>query len=321
LKALGGFFETETLLLDVYSQQRSSDTALCNGRTSFFYILKSTGTKKIYIPNFLCNVLFYSIDKLGIDYQFYEIDDFLEIIKIPKVSKNEKLLYINYFGLKLEYALNLSRIFTSSLILDNTHDLFFNPVNSNCWAFNSYRKSIGVPDGSDIYSPLEDFIYPNFLNNQEYSLEHLTLRKKNIFPEAYNAYLNFESNVKVKEVSASLYSKNVLSRFNFPKARCIRISNYRLLHNNLKVWNRLNKRLLVLSEKSTPFSYPYLSVNRIKHKQLWENGIFVPVLWKKHEDYNLLELNQIIHLPIDHRYNNNDMFRIIETIRGIENAE
>lgn len=317
MKIIGGFMETESLLLKNGFKKINKKINLANGRSSLYYILKVTGVKKIYIPNFLCSVLLEPIIRLGIPYEFYEIDRNFEIQKFPKLSKSEKILYINYFGLKLDYSIKLSAKFSSSLVIDNTHDVFFNPDVLDSWAFNSYRKSIGVPDGSDLYSPIE-IEELKLVANTNCSNKHLQLRKDNVFPEAYDTYKEYESGIRFGAIETSSYSKDIYSRFDFINARLIRLSNFHFLKNELNTKNLFSKRLLDLKSTSTPFSFPYISKKKIYHRHFWNEKVYVPILWKEGRNYNHQDFKSIIHLPIDHRYNEFDMLSVIKVLKKIE---
>ncbi|HFK5575098.1 TPA: hypothetical protein ACG0AX_003469, partial [Elizabethkingia anophelis] len=142
--AIGGYFQLE--LCENKPFQYSDLILLNTARNCLEYILRAKGYKKIYIPYFTCDVLLEPINKLNIDYQFYDIDDSLEpIFDYDRVGGNEVFLATNYFGIKTKFIEDLSSK-VKNLIIDNAQAFFAKPL-LGIDTFYSPRKFVGVSDG------------------------------------------------------------------------------------------------------------------------------------------------------------------------------
>lgn len=322
MKEIGGYFE-----LELNEGQSSYHTkalfALKNGRACLRYILETTRPKKIYIPYYSCHVILEPIQQMSIQYEFYEIDNQLTIKNNINIQNQELILYINYFGLKSNYCNKLEKKYAHQLIIDNTHAFFLKPnQESKTWYFNSCRKYFGVPDGAYLYAPKEIIsVSQNLKTNTNYSVKHL-LKRLNY--TARNGYQDFLDNEELLDNNLELMSKFsflLLSHVDYQKVSIIRRNNFLFLHTYLDENNQLS-HLCQHLEKQTPFSYPYKPKHPIKQQILWENKIFVPILWKECNSnkykYEKDLAENILHIPIDHRYDAKDMKEIITKIKNIE---
>lgn len=146
---IGGFFGLENSKTENYYHKNAY--ALSNGRTCFNVILQNAKPLKVYVPFYCCNSLLEPLIENRIEYIFYSINDKLEPEYLPEVSKEELLVYINYFGLKNDIAKKLADRYKMNIVIDNTHSYFSYGYRS-AWSFNSSRKFFGVPDGAFLYA-------------------------------------------------------------------------------------------------------------------------------------------------------------------------
>ena len=79
--------------------------AFSHGRTALKYGLITLGLKQndvVLIPEFICDVVVNPFIELGIQYDFYEVNDFLEPewknIKSKLTSNTKALMMVHYFG-------------------------------------------------------------------------------------------------------------------------------------------------------------------------------------------------------------------------------
>ena len=75
MNPIGGYFELE---LPNFSEYHRNAIRLNTGRNALEYILRVREYKRIFIPYFTCDVLLQPIRKLGLQFEFYRIDDNLE---------------------------------------------------------------------------------------------------------------------------------------------------------------------------------------------------------------------------------------------------
>ena len=120
MKAIGGYFELE---LSEGSEYHQEAIALNSGRHCFEYILRLRKYIKVYIPYYTCEVILEPINKLGIKYEFYHIDERLEPqFDFSNLQEGESMLYTNYFGLKDEYVNSIPQ--KQNIIIDDYQSFF-----------------------------------------------------------------------------------------------------------------------------------------------------------------------------------------------------
>jgi hypothetical protein len=98
-----------------------------------------------------------------------------------------------------------------------------------------------------------------------------------------------------------------------------RKENFAALHATLR---QSNKFVLDNSEIVCPMAYPYVSDDTSLRQRLIDQKIFVPTFWPNvltwcnKDDFEYQLTNKLIPLPIDQRYNIEDMARIIKIVTG-----
>ncbi len=150
MKEIGGFFEFE---INKDTEYYKDAVKVNSGRNAINYVLQANNTKIVYVPYYTCETVIEPIETLGLKYIFYHIDEKLEIVDIkPEMMKtDEKIIYINYFGVKNDYVDELAMRFGDKLIVDNTQAFYKKPINGidTCY---SPRKFFGVADGGYVYT-------------------------------------------------------------------------------------------------------------------------------------------------------------------------
>ena len=148
MKPVGGYFELELRKGEHYHKKA---LRLNTARNCFEYVLRSRGWKKVYIPYYTCEVMLEPIKKMGINHEFYHINEFFEPVSFPKLAETEAFLYTNYFGLKQSCVELLAKQFGNHLIVDNAQAFFAEPI-EGIDTFYSARKFFGVADGAYLYT-------------------------------------------------------------------------------------------------------------------------------------------------------------------------
>lgn len=318
MKKIGGFFELE--LSDGKSIFHDDAIKLNTGRACLNYILKVHKPSKLYIPFYSCDVSIEPIIENEIEYEFYGINDQFEIINKPILKRNEFIICCDFFGIKTEYVNKLMTDYKDQLIVDNTHS-FFQKGYLTTPSFTTARKYFGVPDGAFLYMikniQYEDDILPNVNVSINHNLHSLLGLQDLAFSEFLEYENKFDSNIK----GMSLVSKKLLSNVNFDEVREIRNRNFNFFRNEFD-----NINTIVISENSSDcFCYPLLLRNAIDVTKLHAEQIFVPSYWKdtlNRQNNKKFELecklsSELLPLPIDHRYNLDDLKRVSETIKRI----
>jgi len=320
IEEIGGFFELE---INKQYPEFHNAIALNTARNAFEYILLAKNYKKIYIPYYYCDVLLEPLKRNSIQYEFYSINKDLD----PKNSfipeKDDAILYINYFGIKDLTANLLSKMY-KNMIIDNSQAFFSNPI-PDVDLFYSPRKFFGVPDGSYLYT--DQFLNQHFEKDSSYNrVNHLIHRIENGASNAYLEFLENETslmNQPIKEMSE--FTHFVLQSIDYKKAQQKRIENFNYLHHFLSNKNELTS-IIEKNMISGALVYPYLIKNDSLKQFLISHKIYIATYWKNvpdSVDKNTFEYylaQNLIPLPIDHRYGIKEMQLMINLIKKYESC-
>lgn len=318
-KAIGGYFSLETnRFLNGYIHTKGIH--LNSGRNALEYILKSIPIiQRLYIPYYTCDVVLEPINKLGIPYGYYRIDEHLELAEEIQLDKDEYLLVTNYFGIKDAYIKKLAKQYGKQLIVDNAQALYAEPLEGIKIVF-SPRKFVGIPDGGiayidngvDIADMEQDVSY----NRCSHLLKRLDLGAE----AGYNDFrANSRQLVNQPIRRMSNLSWNLLQGIDFEEIMKRRRKNFMQLHKVLSSINRLH-----IPETGTfmcPMIYPLLTSDITLKKHLIDNKIFVATYWPNvlewcKEDMLEYELaSKIVAIPIDQRYEGKNIEYIINLIK------
>lgn len=315
--AIGGYFELE--IQKNNTELHETAIAVNSARTAFEYILKVRKPKLVHMPKFTCEVMLAPLEKLNIEYQFYYLNRDMEIVGDINVENDELLVYTNYFGCKDRYSKQLANIFGEKLIIDCSQAFYYQRY-KNEHVIYSPRKFFGVTDGGYVITDqLLDEEIPAGVSYQR--MGHL-LKRADIGAEA--GYQDFKTNDASLEgealTSMSNLTRKLLGSVDYEAARMVRRDNFKFLHNNLVSDNLLS---IDINNIDCPMVYPFLVEDSqdIKNR-LIENKIFVATYWPNvfewcdEDDVEYYLAKNIIALPIDQRYDRDDMQRILEVINN-----
>lgn len=320
MKEIGGYFELELENKDGFIHD---DGLLVNtGRNALELILCNLPLdSKVYVPKYTCDVVLEPFIKLGITYILYSINKNLELNKDIWLGDNEYLLYTNYFGIKDSYVRELSKRYGDKLIVDNAQALYAFPTEK---CFYSPRKFVGIPDGGIAYTSrhlsLDRY-------EQDHSYDRCSHLLKRLDVDAGTGYSDFKENANrlrnqpIKRMSR--LTRALLSSIDFAKIRTIRVANFVALHSVLKESNQLE--ISELGELSCPMVYPFMTDDMTLRQKLIDNKIFVATYWPNvierynagSAEYSLA--NMILPIPLDQRYSDIDIKKIIALLRYDKN--
>lgn len=316
MKAIGGYFELEVPYFNGHYHKEA--IKLNTARNAFEYVLRANKFSKFYIPYFMCNVLFEPLEKLNINYEFYNIDSKLEPkFDFANVKKDEVFLYINYFGIKNKFIHFLSSEI-QNLIIDNSQAFYALPPKNIVASFYSTRKFFGVADGAYLYT--NKILDADF--EQDISCDRMSHLLKRIEYSAENAYADFIANENslidqpIKRMSK--LTDKILSSIPYNKYSKIRNSNFSFLCNELKGYNKFK----IKNGIEAPLCYPFwIEFGAELKEKLIENMIFIPTFWKSALKFISTEtiehdfVNNLVSISIDQRYNIKDMQIIANIIK------
>lgn len=313
MKSVGGYFELE---LPCGEHYHDAALRLNSARSCLEYILRVRNYRKVYVPYYTCEIVVQPFQLLHIDYEFYTIDDQLEPAKLPDLGDGEAFLYTNYFGLKQHCVERLAQHYSSKLIVDNAQ-AFFAPALSGVDTFYSPRKFFGIPDGGYLYCDApQELELP-----QSVSYDRVSHLLKRIDLGAEAGYGDFKQNdgslAEQPIMRMSKLTERLLESIDYQSVIEIRCHNYQLLEDRLGKSNHLR---LTMSENAVPMVYPFLSNDTNLKKKLIENKVFVATYWPnvmewcKSNDREYEFAKNIVFLPIDQRYGEEDMMFIIKYV-------
>lgn len=319
-KPIGGYFEWEFPFQRKLSIH-SNAVLLNSGRHALEYILRGLGDiSKLYIPYFTCDVIIQPLKRLNISYIYYRINEDLEIESDIQLSDGEYILYTNYYGIKDAYVKHIAEKYGNKIIIDNAQALFCSEYAVH--QFYSPRKFMGMPDGGMVVSNVDGFEDSLPIDKSYDRCSHL-LKRHELIPS--EGYLDFKENSH-KIVDSPLSRMSNISRMilhsvdmEFIKQR--RLANFNQLHYALKHHNKLSPLLghnnLVYS---VPLVYPFWTENDELKQHLIQNNVFVATYWPnvfewtKETDLEYQIAKHVVCIPIDQRYGEKDINRIINLI-------
>lgn len=313
MDAIGGYFELELRKGEHFHKQAFRFNA---ARNCFEYILLARKYTKIYMPYYTCEVMLQPLQKYGIRYEFYSINDRLEPIELPKLHSNEALLYTNYYGLKQSYVEFLAGIYGNQLIVDNAQ-AFFAPRVNGIDTFYSPRKFFGVPDGGYLYT--DAILQQNFVADKSYHrMQHLLLRIEEGAENGYSLFRKADESLDNQPIhQMSFLTERLLQNVDYSYIRKKRKENFLFLQHSL---SESNKLVIKEDDNFVPMIYPYLTVNVQLKKKLIDKRIFVATYWPNVEKWcnadsiECFLARNLIAIPIDQRYGVREMSKILDLI-------
>jgi hypothetical protein len=316
MKPVGGYFELE-LSKGRYAYHETP-YAFKSGRSALHFILRVCKPALVHVPIYTCNALLQSFEAAGVPYKQYAIDEKLDPVALPELQQDEYFLYINYFGLKDATVKMLSARYGEQLIADCTQ-AFFAKGNGRSWFFNSCRKFFGVPDGAYLYPPGHIQPEPVEGRNETYTIAHLIQRFNGHAQEGYEAFTENEKLCGPEVTGMSVLSEYLLSNIDYTGVITRRRANFNYLH---QVFKNKNRFTIPAYDECVPMVYPLMTDTPVDREELYRNKVFVPTFWAEVRDANNLKFlteiklaNNLLPLPIDHRYSEADMQGMAEVIQ------
>jgi hypothetical protein len=313
MKEIGGYFELELNRTGEYHQDV---IRLNTGRNAFEYILRARRYSKVFLPYYTSRVMLEPIQKLGLEYSLYQIDDQLfPKFDFSELCEKDVLVYTNYFGICDE---NVRRIAGANinLVIDNSQAFFATAVH-NIDTFYSPRKFFGVPDGAYLFTNAA-IPYEFEKDNSLERLSHLLTRIESSAELGFALFKSSESCLSNQPIRLmSEITRRLLMNIDYNTAGKKRLENFLFLHSKLSSYNLLN---LDAENIGVPMVYPFRSKNFNLRNLLIENKIYVATYWKevlektneKMLEYSLV--NEMVPLPVDQRYSVRDMETITTLI-------
>lgn len=326
MKEIGGYMGLEFPFTNPEEFLHSDGVLLNTGTNAMGYIFKvKAPIHCVWLSYYTCECVLNLIMDMRLPYQFYRIDENMEIIfDSIDLVENDIVIYNNYFGIKDSYIKKLFVQLGPQLLIDNAQS-YGSPYIQGSTAIYSPRKSFGVPDGGVAYVNNDNHIIYDSLE-QDYSYDRFAHMLKRYELSASVGYEDFLRNGQVLMSSPmkkmSNLTKSLLQTFDYAIAQSIRQKNFRYLQSALMCKNPLSSLCEDIGNSAFPAFYPfYIKDDKLRLK-LIESKIYVATYWPNvlkwlSTDKNSIEYKlakNVIPIPIDQRYNEDDMDLILQMI-------
>lgn len=301
-KAIGGYFERD---IGNGNTPLPNGTLFNSGRSALRYIVRQLGIKSIHVPYYTCPVVWHALEAEGCKLEFYEIG--LDFKPKKFFAKQDFVLYTNYFGCCGGIVDELVDDYPN-LIVDCAQAYYAKPKGRA--SFSSPRKFFGLPDGGVAYgvdlAPNDD-MYP--LDDSRWRMIHLDLRSRGEIAKGYREYQKAEAFLDTAKIMRmSPETRKMLCHVEKERYREIRLRNFErldaMLHTKCHIHRSIDDVAMV---------YPYITDDSTLRTRLIQQKIFVATYWPGLFGCNDLQ-ERIVPLPIDQRYDENDMKRIVEVM-------
>ena len=300
-RAIGGYFERD----DGGGAFSLPDGVLLNsGRNALRHIVRMIGITHIHIPYYICPVVVEALVAEGCEVERYALSD--DMLPDRAFPREDYVLYVNYFGVCGRNVDWLAAQYPN-LIVDCAQAYFAHPKGRA--SFSSPRKFFGVPDGGVAYGVEA----ANYLEDvSDIRKGHLIERKKNgATTRGYELFRQAEASLDgaaVLEMSA--YTKNCLRKVDLQNIKEKRLINFAYLHHHLSTSFPLR-----LAVDDVPMVYPYMTTDLKLRMRLINAKIFIASYWSGVRNSRSFQ-ERILPLPIDQRYGEEDMKRILEVVKS-----
>jgi len=306
MREIGGYFELER---GPYAPLHGG-VLLNSGRSALRLIVRLLKITRIHVPYYTCPVVHEALKAERCVVDHYELDKLFMPSK--PFRKDDFILANDYFGLKGGNIAQLASEYPN-LIVDNAQSYFANPLGRA--AFYSPRKFMGLPDGGiAVFNRDEVTIQGDSDLEKDQSFMRMAslLKRHDLGPAA--GYADFKAVAHqlcdTPVLGMSNLTRAILSTINTKNICSRRLANFSYLLNRLKTGFPINPL-----PESAPLVYPLVSSDQTLRQRLIESRIFVATYWPGLVNCDWL-VNDIIPLPIDQRYGEDDMKRIIGVINS-----
>lgn len=309
MKEIGGYIELDTYHLPMLHE---GAIALNCGRNALAYVIKAREIKKIKIPYFLCDSVSNVCKRENVNVLYYHIGMDFRPVDVC-LDEDEWLYLVNYYGQLSKDDINVYADKYERVIVDQAQSYFQLPIEGIDTIYTC-RKWFGVADGAFLYT--DTALSEELPTDESYERMGFLLgryeRTASEFYKEYSENNKFFANEPIKCMSK--LTNNLLHGIDYTTVEKRRNENFLYLHNKLKNINQLAIRL-------TSFMYPLMieDGNRIR-KALQQQKIYIPTLWPSvfeitdQEDIEYRMAENILPLPIDQRYNVDEMEYMVKEI-------
>ena len=301
MKEIGGYFELDPGGGDT---PLPDGVLLNSGRNALRHIVRQLKIKSIWVPDYTCHVVWDALKAEKCELKFYSIGT--DMLPTKKFPHDDFILYTNYFGC---CGKNVGMLATEypNLIVDCAQAYHAQPKGRA--SFYSPRKFFGVADGGIAFG-VESAAYPQ--DDSSARQQHLIVRKEKGASAGYPLFQAAEESLVGAPIrTMSVATTAALQKFDTATAIQKRRVNFAFLHERL-----LSSFAFALADDDVPMVYPFVTDDATLRSRLIAQKVYVAKYWPGLSVVANALAERIIPLPIDQRYGDDDMKRILVVIHG-----
>lgn len=335
-KEYGGYLPLELNNGEEYFKEEHRLIRFNSIKSGITFAISKVRPKRVLVPFYYCPTTIEHIRKVC-DISFYHVDEQLCPFDYEAFREDDRtdvvIILVDYFGTRYEEIVELAnKISKATILLDFAHDFYAKPlIRSNVYNLYSAKKFFGVPDGSYVVS--HDI---TCYDTEKYKKLSMSGDYNSYLIESYEkgtnaAYLKKKDADKIiasRYDTMSILARGLLKNVNYARVRERRISNFNILNNSLSMYNHYS---IDNSRQYPAYYYPLMVADmddiiceRIKNT-IVNNKIYIPTMWVGDAlrveglPYEKRFTSRFIFLPIDQRYNIDDMIYISERVIRVIN--
>ena len=346
-QTIGGDFELQSLPLgvseqDLFQTNGMSGTWTASGRAALAVVLQhliNIGVTHVNLPAYLCKSVLLPITELGLTYSFYKVDE--ELASHPDSVEGSAVLLIHYFGWLNKSTDRIRKDAASRsfyLIEDTTHALLsdweMSEINKNL-VFMTPRKFGPAPLGG--WCSVDTEVEAASKETEAMAWQSVAARLVRAFYldkqlsssdiEMETFYLRVLREVELfldhhpTDIGLPQIAREIIAGLNWDEIANRRRENWRCLHDLLD--GQVDAILTSMPENVVPLGYMIRVKGRDRlRSRLASHRIFCPVHWALPNEVDpqifpeaALLSNTCMTIPIDQRYDKDDMVRIAEVLK------
>ncbi len=334
---IGGEFPiavTDILNADVRKASLPDLYDYSSGRAALYQILKflkgGKALKRVLLPDYLCSSVLVPVKALGLDFEFYPINDELKFEATTfskKYQKGDAVLIINYFGLQdlTDPIATVRTLDEKAIIIEDDVQAYYEfrkPLGLVDFKFTSLRKTFAVPDGGLVktHYELPRVEAPNTFGQYKAAAALLkSMREGNFNDQIYLEMFEKGEDLIDGELECGMsrIAEKLYGTLDEEHVKIRRLNNARYLVEELSKIGITP--ILPLTENHVPLFIPiYLRDRDEVRRRMFQHEVFCPVHWplegmdvKKGREMAEHELSLIV----DQRYGQKEMDEIIILLR------
>lgn len=314
-KEIGGYFELECFGGKSFHE---GALALNCGRGCISYLVEARAIREVWVPRLICSSVPDRLRDHGVGVHYYGIDEaFVPLWSEIEPSDGDYLYLVDYYGQLSDDVVERGlEEFCDRVIVDESQGFFSRPRVGVDTLYTT-RKYFGVSDGGYLYTTASlerELPRDESFDRMRFVLGRLERTASEFFKDAQRNNALFEDE-PAKLMSA--VTESLLSAVDYEHVQRTREQNYAFLEHYLGAANGL-----AIESPSGPFAYPLLVRDGLAAKKtLAARKIYVATYWPnvlKETDPASVEYrfaSDILPLPVDQRYGEDDMATVIEALR------